>query len=71
MGGSRKLQDLFVDRKVPRSERDWIPVVADAAGRIVWVVGVALAEDVAATERSDDVVVLNFERLAPAGPEAS
>jgi hypothetical protein len=46
-------------------------VVADAAGRIVGVVGVALAEDVAATERSDDVVVLNFERLAPAGPEAS
>ena len=38
-GRSRKLQDLFVDRKVPRAERARIPLVLDAAGRVVWVVG--------------------------------
>jgi tRNA(Ile)-lysidine synthetase-like protein len=42
--GSRKLQDVLVDRKVPRAERDRVPLVVDASGRIVWVVGVALTE---------------------------
>ncbi|MGI5818831.1 MAG: tRNA lysidine(34) synthetase TilS [Armatimonadota bacterium] len=44
MTGSRKLQDFFVDEKVPRQMRDRIPVVADAGGRVLWVVGCRLAE---------------------------
>lgn len=35
-----KLQDLLVDARIPREQRDWLPVVTDAAGRIVWVPGV-------------------------------
>jgi tRNA(Ile)-lysidine synthase len=45
LGGSKKLQDYFVDRKVPRSERDRVPLVVDAHDRIVWVVGHTIAED--------------------------
>lgn len=70
-GGSKKLQDLFVNRKVPRTDRDRIPVVVDAAGRILWVVGHAVAEGIEASEASDDVVVLSVERPISAGPEAS
>jgi hypothetical protein len=65
------LQDLFVDRKVPRGERDRTPVVLDATGRIVWVVGLALDEGAAAGEGADDVVVLNLERPDGSGPEAA
>jgi tRNA(Ile)-lysidine synthase len=71
LGGSKSLQDLFVDRKVPRGERDRTPVVLDAAGRIVWVVGLALDEAAAAGESADDVVVLNIERPDGSGPEAA
>lgn len=71
LGGTKSLQDLFVDRKVPRGERDRTPVVLDAAGRILWVVGLALDEGVAAAEGADDVVVLNFERPDGSGPEAA
>jgi tRNA(Ile)-lysidine synthase len=39
MRGRRKLQDIFVDRKLPRAERWSIPVV-EAAGEILWVPGV-------------------------------
>ncbi len=60
-----------MDRKVPRSERDRTPVVVDAGGRIVWVVGLALDEGAAAGEGSDDVVVLNLERPDGSGPEAA
>lgn len=39
MRGHRKLQDIFVDRKLPRAERWSIPVV-EAASEILWVPGV-------------------------------
>src|SRR5262249_26408107 len=42
--GRKKVQDLFVDRKVPRSRRHQVPIVTDPGGRIVWVAGVALCE---------------------------
>jgi tRNA(Ile)-lysidine synthase len=71
LGGTKSLQDLFVDRKVPRSERDRTPVVVDATGRILWVVGLALHEGAAAAQGADDVVVLNFERPDGSGPEAA
>jgi tRNA(Ile)-lysidine synthetase-like protein len=34
-GGTKKLQDVFVDLKVPRRERDAVPVIA-AGGDVVW-----------------------------------
>lgn len=38
--GTKSLQDLFTDRKVPRALRRTLPVV-EAKGEIVWVAGVA------------------------------
>jgi tRNA(Ile)-lysidine synthase len=43
LGGTKSLQDLFTDRKVPRALRRLLPVV-EAGGEIVWVAGVAAAE---------------------------
>jgi tRNA(Ile)-lysidine synthase len=71
LGGSKTLQDLFVDRKVPRPERARTPVVTDAAGRIVWVVGLAVAEAAAAPAGAGDVVVLSVKRPESPGPEAA
>jgi tRNA(Ile)-lysidine synthase len=56
--GRRKLQDVLVDRKVPRFERDAVPVVVDAADRIVWVAGVALAHECRVTAPQDGVLIL-------------
>jgi tRNA(Ile)-lysidine synthase len=43
LSGTKSLQDLFVDRKVPRSIRGLLPVV-ESAGEIAWVAGVAVSE---------------------------
>jgi tRNA(Ile)-lysidine synthase len=43
LGGEKKLQDLFVDAKVPRRRRDAVPLVCDRSG-IVWVFGHRIAE---------------------------
>lgn len=42
--GMRALKDLLIDRKVPRADRDRIPLLV-VGGRIAWVPGVTIAED--------------------------
>jgi tRNA(Ile)-lysidine synthetase-like protein len=44
--GSRKLQDIFVDAKIPREERDSWPLVF-AGDRLAWVPGLAVDKDLA------------------------
>jgi tRNA(Ile)-lysidine synthase len=57
LGGTKTLQDLFTDRKVPRGLRRTLPVV-EAGGEIVWVAGVAVDERFAAREESAEQVGL-------------
>jgi tRNA(Ile)-lysidine synthase len=61
IGGSKTLQDLFTDRKVPRALRRTLPVV-EAGGEIVWVAGVALDERSAAHEGHSGAVGLSARR---------
>jgi tRNA(Ile)-lysidine synthase len=58
LGGRKTLQDLFVDAKIERLERDRTPVIVDSAGQIVWIAGLALAEEFRVTEATKDVVIL-------------
>jgi tRNA(Ile)-lysidine synthetase-like protein len=63
LSGRKKVQDLFVDRKVPRATRHSVPIVTAADGRIVWVTGHALGEPFRVTPATKSVVVLSFESL--------
>jgi len=58
LGGTKSLQDLFTDRKVPRALRRTLPVV-EAGGEIVWVAGVAVDERFAAEEGAPGAVGLS------------
>lgn len=40
LAGTKKVKNIFIDEKIPPSLRSQIPVVTDAAGRIVWIPGV-------------------------------
>ncbi len=62
LGGRKKLQDVFVDRKVPRDERPLVPVVLDARERIAWVAGHVVGEPFRVTPSSASVVVLTLRR---------
>ena len=42
LGGSKKLSDLFIDRKVKRRERDRVPLVIQE-NEVAWVAGIALS----------------------------
>jgi tRNA(Ile)-lysidine synthase len=63
LGRRKKLQDYFVDRKVPRARRDFVPLVVDADDRIVWVAGYEIDEAFRVTDRSQGVVTLTFKAV--------
>jgi len=61
--GRKKVQDVFVDGKVPRAHRHRVPIVTAADGRIVWVAGHVVAGGFGVTSATKSVVVLSFEPL--------
>jgi tRNA(Ile)-lysidine synthase len=63
LGGTKSLQDLFTDRKVPRALRRTLPVV-ESQGEIVWVAGVAVDERFAAAEGAPGAVALSARSAA-------
>jgi tRNA(Ile)-lysidine synthase len=60
--GRRKVQDVLVDRKVPRDDRDMVPIVTTEKGEIVWVAGEVLADPFRVTPLTTSVVVLTLRR---------
>jgi len=62
MSGHRKLQDLFVDRKVPEAQRHQIPIIEDG-DQIVWVPGIATSRAARVTEQTTRVAHLRFQPL--------
>jgi len=62
MRGRRKLQDLFVDGKLPRERRAAVPVVVDDE-KVVWVVGFCLSDDVRLDAESRRAVCLRVAQI--------
>ena len=62
MAHEKKLQDVFSDAKVPRATRRRLPIVL-AGDRIVWVVGVRIADEFKLTQATRRVLALQAEPL--------
>jgi tRNA(Ile)-lysidine synthase len=60
LGGTKTLQDLFTDAKVPRELRRSLPVVEAAEGEIAWVAGVAVGEGFRAADDAPGDSVVGF-----------
>ena len=58
LDGTKSLQNLFTDRRVPRSLRRTLPVVTSGE-RIAWVAGVAVSEEFRFSPASAEVAVLS------------
>lgn len=59
--GSKKVQDLFVDAKVPRESREQVPIVTDQQG-ILWVSGFRIDERGRVGGATEQVLVLTLHR---------
>jgi tRNA(Ile)-lysidine synthase len=57
--GTKKLQDFFVDEKVPAAERERVPIV-ESTGRIIWVAGKRLDDRAKVTGQTRKIVKLEL-----------
>ncbi len=55
VNGSRKLQDIFTDLKLPRTQRDRVPLVV-CRGEIIWLPGYRIAADWAVPNSTAEAV---------------
>lgn len=60
--GSQKIQDLMVNRKIPRLDRGRVPVITTEQGQIAWVVGLAVGEEFAIQPHTTAVLLLKVTR---------
>ncbi|WIV13054.1 tRNA lysidine(34) synthetase TilS [Proteiniborus sp. MB09-C3] len=61
MEGSKKLKDFFIDEKVPRDERNLIPIIEDNKG-IIWVVGYRISEEYKVSCHTSKVLILEYKK---------
>lgn len=67
LNGSKKVQDIFVDAKIPRAKREDWPVVADAKGNIVWIPGVCRSALAPIGAETSAVVRMTVTETTPSG----
>jgi tRNA(Ile)-lysidine synthase len=61
MPAPKKLSDIFIDRKVPRTERGQLPLLCDAEG-ILWVPGYTIAARARITPRTTRALHITLHR---------
>ncbi|OXM82491.1 tRNA lysidine(34) synthetase TilS [Paenibacillus rigui] len=60
LNGSKKVKDIFIDTKIPPSQRQRIPVVTDALGRILWLPGVRRSSHAPVTDKTERFLQMTF-----------
>jgi len=63
MEGEKKLKDFFIDEKVPKFDRDKIPILCDAE-KILWVVGYRFNQRVRVTDATNRYLVVRYEMVS-------
>ncbi|WP_039834162.1 tRNA lysidine(34) synthetase TilS [Paenibacillus sonchi] len=63
LNGSKKVKDIYIDDKIPSSERAAIPLVCDDLGNIVWIPGVRRSMHAAVGRHTASVLLLSLEDM--------
>lgn len=62
--GSKKLQDLFVDKKIPAALRPQLPVILGADQYLIWVPGLPIADSHKILPCTQDALKLTYEKVS-------
>lgn len=64
--GKKKLKDYYIDKKLPREERDRTPLLADGAN-IIWVIGHVISNDYRVDEHTKRIVNMRYYKKGEGG----
>ena len=60
LNGTKKVKDIFIDKKIPMEERDSWPIVLDSKGDVVWIPGIKKSKfDKKSTDDYDIILKYN------------
>lgn len=65
MTNEKKLKDFFIDEKVPKLERDKVPILADNE-KIVWIIGYRMDARTACSAESNRILQISIEPVTTA-----
>ena len=57
LNGTKKIKDIFIDKKVPLLERDIWPIVMDSKGTIVWIPGIKKSKINKQKNEKHDIII--------------
>lgn len=60
MNGSKKVKDIFIDMKIPKDERDRIPIIC-FGGEIAWIFGVRISESFKVDKNTENILEISIE----------
>jgi len=61
LGGTKKLKEYFIDKKIPQRMRDEIPVLA-VGGKILIVADIEIADEIKVTDETKQFYKINYEK---------
>jgi tRNA(Ile)-lysidine synthase len=61
MNGNKKVKDVFIDMKIPKAERDFIPIVTFDE-EIAWIVGIKMSEKFKIDKQTKDILRIRVKR---------
>ena len=61
MNGNKKVKDVFIDMKIPKAERDFIPIVTFDQ-EIAWIVGIKMSEKFKIDKQTKDILRIRVKR---------
>lgn len=62
MGGSKKIKDYFIDKKIPRLERDKIPLLVNEE-EIIWIVGHGISDRYKVDKDTTKILMIEYEYI--------
>jgi len=62
LNGSKKVQDMFVDEKIPPSEREQYPLLFDREGRLLWIPGIRRSSHALLSEATRSIIHISLRR---------
>lgn len=57
LNGSKKVKDIFIDKKISLSKRDLWPIVLDSSGRVLWIPGLKKSKFDKKMNESYDIIL--------------
>jgi tRNA(Ile)-lysidine synthase len=64
MTGRKKLKAFFIDEKIPRETREWIPVLTTRTDDIIWVYGKRISEEFRVTDKTKNILHIEGDKAS-------